>query len=247
MAASAILTYHSLDATGSVISARPAVFRRQMERLAGSGTPVVPLTRIPETPGALALTFDDGYRNFLEHGLPVLEKHRFPATVFVVSGRCGGLNDWSHRYSARTPRLELMSWSEVRQLGDAGVALGAHTVNHPDLARVPEAEAAREMRDCRRELEDRTGRPVEALAYPYGNSTPAVRLLARQEFRLACGTTLRFLRGQEDPWNLPRIDAWYLGGAWRLDQLLKPGGRAYIAARRWLRRLRAWLTEERGQ
>jgi peptidoglycan/xylan/chitin deacetylase (PgdA/CDA1 family) len=242
LAAWAILTYHSLDDTGSVISTCPEVFRRQMEKLASSGIPVVPLTRILETPGAVALTFDDAYCNFLEHGVPVLEQHRFPATVFVVSGRCGGLNEWSHPY-ARTPRLELMSWSELEQLGSSGITLGAHTVSHPNLARLPEEEATREMRDCRRQLEDRTGQVVETLAYPYGISTPAVRQAARREFRVACSTALRYLRPGDDPWNLPRIDAYYLRSRVWFNQLMKPGGRAYILARRWLRELRARLAQ----
>ena len=42
----------------------------------------------------LALTFDDGFANFAEHAVPVLQRLSFPATVFVVSGHCGRLNDW---------------------------------------------------------------------------------------------------------------------------------------------------------
>ena len=40
---SSILTYHSLDDSGSVISTPPSLFRRQMEYLAGRGIPVVTL------------------------------------------------------------------------------------------------------------------------------------------------------------------------------------------------------------
>jgi len=44
--ASAMVTYHSIDHSGSVISTSPAVFERQMEALAACGVPVVPLDRV---------------------------------------------------------------------------------------------------------------------------------------------------------------------------------------------------------
>src|SRR6202043_11676 len=91
---SAILTYHSLDDSGSVISVPPALFRRQMDFLAASGIPVVPLNEVMKRPGSVAITFDDGFRNFADHAVPVLERHRLPATVFVVSRYCGLTNDW---------------------------------------------------------------------------------------------------------------------------------------------------------
>src|SRR5215813_12064633 len=91
---SAIFTYHSLDHTGSVISVRPDDFRRQMEALAASSVKVVALPQIRKHPDAVAITFDDGFGNFTEHALPVLERLRLPATVFVISGYCGGRNNW---------------------------------------------------------------------------------------------------------------------------------------------------------
>jgi peptidoglycan/xylan/chitin deacetylase (PgdA/CDA1 family) len=220
---SAILTYHSLDDGNSPTSLPPPVFRRQMETLVRQGIRVVPLAEILAAPGAVALTFDDGYANFLLHALPVLEQYRLPVAVFVVTGR------W-----AAAPTLELMSWSDLARLAQAGVTLGAHTVHHP-------------MRDCRAELEDRTGQAVEALAYPYGISTPAVRRLAREHFRLACGTALRFLSRAEDPWDLPRIDVHYLRRRFWFEQLMRPGGRAYLTLRRGPRQLRQWLQQRLGE
>jgi len=67
-----VLTYHSLDNSGSVISLSPGLFRDQMQQLADAGVPVVPLPMVDSVSGAVAITFDDGYQNFLEHALPVL-------------------------------------------------------------------------------------------------------------------------------------------------------------------------------
>ena len=68
------------------------IFNRFMEHLREWYTPV-PLARIarwldgttdiPE--GAVAVTFDDGYRNVLTNAVPVLDRLRIPATVYVVT------------------------------------------------------------------------------------------------------------------------------------------------------------------
>jgi peptidoglycan/xylan/chitin deacetylase (PgdA/CDA1 family) len=241
-ARSAILTYHSLDTSGSVISTTPQLFRRQMEQLAWSGTPVAPLAEVMKTPGSVALTFEDGFLNFVVHALPVLQRFRLPATVFIVSGYCGKRSDWPSlgRY---IPSLEMMGWSELRELVRCGVSIGAHSVSHRKLTGLPEEIVRREMRDCRLELEDRTGAAVEAFSYPYGASDVGVRTLAAREFLLACGMRMQYVNGAADSLDLPRFDAYYLRGSWPMRNLLTSGGAAWFGARRWLRAARAALHE----
>lgn len=53
---SVILTYHSLDATGSAISVAPELLRRQMDSLARNGARVVDLCSVCRTPGSVAVT-----------------------------------------------------------------------------------------------------------------------------------------------------------------------------------------------
>ena len=97
----AILTYHSLEASRSVISLRPEIFRRHMRSLVEQKIAVVSLEDIlsprhdGETQPAVALTFDDGFADFLYGAYPLLHENHFPATVFLVSGYCGKMNDWS--------------------------------------------------------------------------------------------------------------------------------------------------------
>ncbi|MGH9661886.1 MAG: polysaccharide deacetylase family protein [Bryobacteraceae bacterium] len=233
-APSAILMYHSLDQNGSSISTPPDRFRRQMQRLAGSGSRVVPLEEMDGAPGAVALTFDDGFRNFAEHAAPVLSEFGFPATVFLVTGHCGRHNDWPSQPRG-IPRLELMSWSEVRDLAAAGIRFGAHSVDHPRLTSLPRTEIERQLAGSRSAIEDRVGQPVEAFAYPYGAVDGAVREIAGRHFRLACGIELRFLDARPDRLNLPRIDAHYLRESRALP------GPSYLAFRRGLRGLRMAL------
>jgi peptidoglycan/xylan/chitin deacetylase (PgdA/CDA1 family) len=233
--ASAILTYHSLDNSGSVISTPPDLFRQQIEFLAGCGVPVVALAEVQKVPGSLALTFDDGFRNFFEHGFPILEKHRLPATVFVISGYCGGGSPWLSQSSSAVAGPGFLGWSELRTLVQSGIEVGAHTVHHPNLAVLPLEQVEQELRDCRARLEDVTGHAVESFAYPYGLVTAAVRRLVARQFRLACGASLRFVTPECDRLCLPRLDAYYLRRRLWFTDLMSRRGRAYIAARRLLR------------
>ncbi len=240
-APSAVLTYHSLDNSGSVISISPEMFRRHIEQLLERNIPIVPLDQALTSSGVVALTFDDGFENLMEHAFPVLDQYRLPATVFVVSAYCGRLNTWPGQPEDGIPRLRLMSRNDLRQLPER-IEIGAHTATHPDLTKLSPAVASAELRDGRAALEDITGRPVRWFAYPYGLSTPAVRELTRQEFTLACGTTLKFLRPEMDPADLPRIDAYYLRQGLSADRLMAPAGTAYIAIRNFLRTTRARMT-----
>jgi peptidoglycan/xylan/chitin deacetylase (PgdA/CDA1 family) len=238
---SAILTYHSIDDSGSVISTPPAVFRRQMEFLAASGIPVTPLDRVTEQPGSVAITFDDGMGNLAGHALPLLEKYRLPATIFVVSDYCGRRNDWPSQPAGMVPTLPLMDWSDLGAL-PAGVTVGAHTATHPDLSRLPARECEREMSTSRQEIEQRLGKPVRWFAYPYGSSSPQVRGLAGKHFDLAVGTSLRLLPRRPDRVDLPRIDTYYLRDSFPLERLFSSSGEVYIAVRSLLREARRLLS-----
>jgi peptidoglycan/xylan/chitin deacetylase (PgdA/CDA1 family) len=82
-----------------------------------------------------------------------------------------------------------MGWDTIRDLAREGVAFGAHTVSHPVLTRVGPARMREELGRSREELEDRLGRPVETLAYPFGFHDDLVRnTAAAAGFRAAVTT-----------------------------------------------------------
>lgn len=105
---------------------------------------------------------------------------------------------------------EFLGWDELRELSRHPlVTVGAHTVNHPLLTALPWGEAFQELRRARRELQSRLGRPVEALAYPYGGHSSRVRALARLAGYRYGFTTEAARIGGEVGFNrlaLPRLD-----------------------------------------
>jgi peptidoglycan/xylan/chitin deacetylase (PgdA/CDA1 family) len=235
-----IVTYHSLDDSGSVISTSPQSFREQMEGLANSGMPVVPLHEVTNSIGAVALTFDDGFLNFLTHGMPVLEQFGMPATVFPVTAFCGMPNKWDAQ-GRSIPSLKLMAWSDLRQLPAALISVGAHSARHLDLTALVDSRIESELDECRRAIEDGLGVTPTEFAYPYGACNAIVRNAVGRRFSLACGTRMDFAGPETDRLDLPRIDAFYVRNPRRLVQIVTGNAGFYVAACRTLRALRASL------
>jgi peptidoglycan/xylan/chitin deacetylase (PgdA/CDA1 family) len=185
-----ILYYHRISAERDPLAVPPDAFRRQMEALAASGQRVVDLYEIDDVtlePGeaAIALTFDDGYRDVLDHGLPVLREHGFPSTVFVVPGAIAGVAAFSWYAAGEMPPLA--GWDELRAQERAGlVHFEPHTMTHPVLTAIP-AEAARgEIAESKRAVESELGRPARIFCYPGGYYSPReVELVRECGFRAA--------------------------------------------------------------
>lgn len=238
---SLILTYHSLDSSKSVISTEPAMFRRQMEWLAASGIPVVPVSEVQRQRPSVAITFDDGFMNFAEYAADVVAGLRLPVTVFVVTGAVGGDNDWDAGSQA-IPQLPLLGWDELRGLVAQGVDIGSHTHTHPRLDRLKRVQLDREFVESQEAIQNKLGLAARTLAYPYGAANRAVHDAARKRFDVACGTTLGPVAVGADAMDLPRIDTYYLRDFEIFKMVVRRGGGYYLRVRRLLRETRQWLS-----
>ena len=82
-----------------------------------------------------------------------------------------------------------LTTDDVVALARAGVEIGAHSVSHRNLSRLPPAEIASEMSASRARLQALCGQPVAGFAYPAGFVSPAVTGAARDAgFSYAVGT-----------------------------------------------------------
>ena len=91
-------------------------------------------------------------------------------------------------------RTSIMDRTELKQLAAHPLAsLGAHTVSHRALARLPEAQAAAEMALSADYVAGITGRRPAAIAYPYGtaNAVSAREARLAAELGFAVGVTTR--------------------------------------------------------
>ena len=207
----AILTYHSLDDTGSVISLAPDRFREHVEWLAEGGVPVKSLERLvaePDQPG-IALTFDDGFENFASVAWPLLKERGLPATLFVVTDQVGRDNRWGGATTSGIPVLPLLDWDSLGRLQSDGLSVGAHTRRHARLTALSDAELTDDWAGAADVIAERLGYRPDSLAYPFGVVDDRVAQAAATHYALACTTAYRPLRRTDDRTRLPRLDAWY--------------------------------------
>lgn len=232
--------YHSLDPSGSPISLDPKVFQQHVKFLAGGKVSVVPLEQLPGRPDdedAVAVTFDDGFRNFATEAVPALHDRRMPVTLFVVSDH-PGTNDWGGHSAPGIPTLPLLDWEGLGRVAELGVTLGGHTRHHPRLSRVEPTRLEDEIGGCAIRIREQTGQTARTFAYPYGDLGPEVVAVTARHFTLACTTELRPLATEEPMYLLPRLDMYYYSEPGTLEAWGTPRFRRRLAWRATARRVR---------
>jgi peptidoglycan/xylan/chitin deacetylase (PgdA/CDA1 family) len=160
---------------------------RALRRLGLRGVSLGELFRAVDRGSArrlVGLTFDDGYNDFLDHAVPVLERHGMTATVYMVAGRLGGENDWDEG-----PRQRLLDADRLRRVADAGHEVGSHGLTHIRLAAQDHGTLVAEVVESRRLLEEVLDRPIEGFCYPYGSfDAAAADAVAAAGYDHACVT-----------------------------------------------------------
>ena len=181
-------------------------FEAQLDVLARRGITGVALRTFvdqPDDPALRAvLTFDDGYDAVRSKALPLLLARGFRATVFAVSGRTGGVNDWD----GETPGERLLTEAGLRELHAAGIEIGSHGATHRALTKLTDAELAIEVAGSKEHLENILGAPVVSFCYPFGNfDGRVVEAVKRAGYRAATVIRGAIPRDLSDPFRLPRI------------------------------------------
>ena len=235
----AILTFHSIDDSGSVVSCSPKNFTLLLAALVESKIPVLDLETLlsPDTRHGVAITFDDGMRSVYRSALPVLREHGVTAHVFVATSAVGENSSWPPQ-PADIPPFAMLDWHEIEQLHDAGIAIESHTHTHPDMRTLSVAQMEDECGMADAIIEKNLGRRPAYFAYPFGFHTRQARQFAAMHYKGAVSTELRMLGQQEDPAAIPRIDSYYLQSGTSVRNIDSPLVRGYLAARNILRNWR---------
>jgi peptidoglycan/xylan/chitin deacetylase (PgdA/CDA1 family) len=215
-----VLMYHYIrintvpyDRLGFNLSVTPADFAAQMDWLARNGYHPITFTELhgylngqhglPSRP--VILSFDDGYADFYTTALPILRAHDFSAVAYVVSGFVG--------------RGGYMNAAQVVEADRSGIEIGAHTVDHVDLAKQSADGLRYQLTASKAALEQLLGHPVLSLCYPSGRFNPTVTAAAENAgYRDATTTRWGSLRtlGSRYVWDRLRIS-----GGEKLDQFAR--------------------------
>ncbi|MFH1858086.1 MAG: GNAT family N-acetyltransferase [Candidatus Omnitrophota bacterium] len=209
-----ILMYHHVSEKEGI---PPAVFQKQMAYVRKNYT-AMPLGQLLKqqkngtlSKNSLAVTFDDGHRDFLTEAYPVLKENNILATLFAVTDCLDGKPLWTKSLKGYKT-VSMLTWSELKNLCQDCVEVGAHTVNHRILTEIPLEEARREIYDSKRILEERLGKTVDIFCYPNGQpedfNSEIEKIVQETGYVAACTT----LEGKNDEttnrYALKRMAVW---------------------------------------
>lgn len=179
------------------------------------------------------VSFDDGWRDNLKL-LPIIEKYQVPVTIFVtVNTMTEGTFWWEYilktqgydalvklkagdydilKEQVRRASSELslprsaITVDELKFLSrNRWVTIGSHTMSHPLLDKLDDADMVYEITESKRILSDLCGYPITAFSYPNGNFTSREVKTCNEVYSVAFTTKSYYIHATDSLHQLPRI------------------------------------------
>jgi len=143
----------------------------------------------------VVLTIDDGYKSFLEFGMPLLRKYGYKATLFVNTNASGS---------------DLLNWDEIIKLKEEGIEIGNHSHNHPYFVNNKKEEIISvfkaDLEVSQKIFIEKLGYSPDLYAFPYGEFTNGMKdELQKLGFRAATAQNSGVISGFSDLYALPRF------------------------------------------
>lgn len=134
----------------------------------------------------IAFTYDDGFEECCTHLAPVLEKYNAYAGFFIVPNFINGDEAYIKAFLKNKVHLpdykKPMSWEQIAELSKKGHTIGAHTMDHENIAKIDtESELYYQIGNCKNEIEKQIGTNCDYFAFPYGG----VRHITEDSVKLA--------------------------------------------------------------
>ena len=146
---------------------------------------------------SILITFDDGYADAYAYAVPELKKRNMKATFFISSWYLNKI----------TKGYPYMKDSEVKELAnDPLFSIGSHTIKHVHLDKIETEYQIKELNASKEYLEKLTGKPIRALAYPFGDYNAEVIANTKAAgYEVAFAVNDRGLFNEPARFSIPRI------------------------------------------
>lgn len=149
---------------------------------------------------SVLITFDDGYEGIYLYAAPELRKRNMHATFFIIT-------ETIDKALEGYPYITMKQLTELAE--EPLFSIGSHTMRHPFLTRLSLQEQIEELTRSKTNLETLTGRPVLALAYPYGDyDASVIAALKESGYQAGFAVNDRGMANEPARYSIPRI---YMG------------------------------------
>ena len=209
-----ILMYHSIQPVPKTevmrsLHVHPRSFALQMSILKLLGyrgcsiSEAVGALRSGSTERLVALTFDDGYKNFLSNALPTLQRYKFSGTVYVVSDLVDTFNRWDENKGIT--RNDLMNFRDLEFCSSEGIEIGCHSASHLSLTGNG-INLTHEIKLAKLSLENNLGCSIDSFCYPFGHFNKQTEQAVKDYgFKSATTMTRSKASALDNVFRLPRI------------------------------------------
>jgi len=175
---------------------------RQFEYFKSNNYEVVPLSKILEKLEKkesipekwIALTIDDAYKSFYDHGLEVFKKYNYPFSLYVY------VKATEKHYG------DYMSWEQIKESSKYG-EIGLHSYSHPRLQNLSKEEIVEDTKKAFDIFVKNTNITPATYAYPYGEFNEEVTntLKTNFNFRAILNQNTGSVNQKTNIYDIPRI------------------------------------------
>jgi len=223
--------YHHINPhAGDPVTVTPEVFSEQMDFLALAGYKTLSADEllafikgeVAFSQKTVAITFDDGWLDNQHYAVPVLKKHQFKATFFVITARVAAASKPGQQGRENVPDHEtakqliqsgaaervVLGWNTIKELAENGLfRFYSHTVTHRRCSDLPLLELQAELIDSIASIEKELGAGCDYLCWPYGSFSAETLPVAIDAGYKAFFTTVDgFCEPGSNPFMIQRIN-----------------------------------------
>ena len=138
----------------------------------------------------IAITIDDGYKNFFENGFPIIEKYNLPVTIFIPTEKI----DKKIFESDYECEIEYLTENNISAISKSKlISIQAHGHKHIRLADVSQEQQEQEIKVSKEILQEITKKDITGFCFPYGSYNNITKsILKKHDFCFACTTNTGF-------------------------------------------------------